>query len=294
MNSFTGLVLAKELIDQEHNVFALTSGDTDRLSIEQLNILKSLLQSQFFKAIKFKYQKPIISQEIFLPSKIDVVFLHGFNAKHYQSFSLDPIHTAQESVQYLTGLPPIIKNKGCKLVCYTGTYFENQKLSFQTPYTVSKSIAWLYIKHLFKDFSLLRYLFSNPIGVGQSRGLSHNLLEHWSNDKIYEINKPLEVRDNIPVEFMIQDYIKKAFRLYKIQKITLQEFSPSYYIRTNLNFTKLIKNYIQQRYPDTRCQLSLGLSRDSNIIKGQQSIRRHFVFKERSFWKKYIDNYFIK
>ncbi len=292
LNSFTGLALSNYILSKGNNLFALTSGKTGKLSEDQKKLFNELKKFPNFNVIKYSKDKPIASQNIDLPEKIDILFIHGFDVKEYKSKLLDPMRIAYDSVVSLEGLPLFLKEKCCHSICYTGTYFRNANEVDYTPYTISKSLCWDYIRFIFSEFHLLYYLFPNPIGFGQSRGLTYEMLRNWSTNLPYRINFPIEIRDNIPVDILVEDYYKKAINTFSKLENQYLIFSPSYFLTTNINFANLIKKEVLKRYPNFKCKLEIGKSKKNDIIQGFTNIRNAYLHKEDRFWDSFITSYF--
>ena len=288
LNSFTGILIAGTLLKKGHKVIAITSGNEQRLNKNQKKELEILKKNKnfYFFINDYNFSK-LKAYLIDFDNNIDVFLIHGFKALDYKNEKLNAFNLIEESLFWLEPIAEILKKKSCKLVSYTSTYFENFLPSNQTPYSIAKSMGWIYLKRVFSDFKLLKYKFNNPYGPLESNRFSHSIISNWIEDKDINIAYPYLIRDNIPAYFLIDDYINTIkLSLNNSQKIMV--VSPSYIVESNLEFANRIGNKLKNY--GFKCKINISNNLETNLVQGEKNIRDKYIFKEEEFF----DNYFKK
>ena len=288
LNSFTGILLVKSLLKKGHKVIALSSGNLTRLTPLQKEGIDSICNHQSFKLIKNKYN---LDKDFSLDDfevNIDAFIIHGFKAFDYKNLNLDSLTLMKDSLYWLEPLPRLLRKKSCKLVAYTGTYFENFIPELQTPYSLAKSMGWLYIKKLFSEFKLLKYLFLNPYGSLESQKFTASIIKKWINRESVNLEYPFLIRDNIPAEFMIDDYINNLENMFSGEANLVKEFSPSYIVENNLEFASRFSSKLKKF--GYECKLNISKNKLCNSVRGTTSIREKYIHLEEDFIDKYLKN----
>ena len=286
INSFTGIMLARELLKKGNKVIALSSGNLNRLNSTQKKEILDLYENKSFFLILGNYE--IDNKFIFKNFKEDIhaFIIHGFKAFDYKNLELNSFSLAKDSLFWLEALPAILKERSCKLVAYTGTYFENFSPELQTPYSIAKSMGWLYLKKLFCEFRLLKYLLPNPYGPLESHKFTASILKKWINKEVLELQYPYLVRDNIPAEFLIHNYVKNILLMAKTSSKNIKEYSPSYIVESNLELALRLSNYLNKF--GFECKMNLSENNLSNVVSGIHSIRGEYIHLENDFFEDYI------
>ena len=291
-NSFTGLILCKKLLSKGFNIYSLTSSDSKKLNATQNKLLCSIEQNKNYHPLKCNYKEKDVETIKSIDKNIDIFIMHGYNVLNYKSTKLNPIDIANDSTQWLINFPNYLKDIGCKTVAFTGTYFENFSNNLQTPYSISKKISWNIIQSFFKDYSLINYLFPNPFGVGESKKFANYIISSLKKNETISINTPYQIRDNIPVDFLIDDYISSILGAYSLPKKSITKKSPSYFVESNYEFASKISEKVKLILPDFKPIIKINYDSGSDFVSGKESIRSKYIHKEDYFWKKYIKSYF--
>ena len=286
LNSFTGILLTKALLQKGHKVIALSSGNLTRLTPLQKEGINSICKNQSFKLLKNKYNLDNKFSLDDFESNIDAFIIHGFKAFDYKNLNLDSLTLVKDSLYWLEPLPRLLRKKSCKLVAYTGTYFENFIPELQTPYSLAKSMGWLYIKKLFSEFKLLKYLFLNPYGSLESEKFTASIIKKWINRESVRLEYPFLIRDNIPAEFMIDDYINHLENMLSREATFVKEFSPSYIVENNLEFASRFSSKLMKF--GYECKLNISENKLCNSVSGITSIREKYIQFEEEFIDKYL------
>ena len=285
LNSFTGILMAKMLLEKGNKVIALTSGNEQRLNEIQKKELENIKRNKNFYFFINDYNSNVSSHLVNFDKNIDVFLIHGFRALDYKNKNLNALNLLEDSLFWLEPIAEILIKKSCKLVTYTSTYFENFLPTYQTPYSVAKSMGWLYLTRVFSDFKLLKYLFNNPYGPLESNRFSNSIISNWIKDKEINIDYPYLIRDNIPAHFLIDDYINTIeLSLNNSQKII--EVSPSYIVESNLEFANRIGNKLKNF--GYKCRINISNNLESNLVQGKKNIRNKYILKEEEFFDNYI------
>ena len=291
-NSFTGLILCKKLLSKGFNIYSLTSSDSKKLNATQNKLLCSIEQNKNYHPLKCNYKEKDVETIKSIDKNIDIFIMHGYNVLNYKSTKLNPIDIANDSTQWLINFPNYLKDIGCKTVAFTGTYFENFSNNLQTPYSISKKISWNIIQSFFKDYSLINYLFPNPFGVGESKKFANYIISSLKKNETISINTPYQIRDNIPVDFLIDDYISSILGAYSLPKKSITKKSPSYFVESNYEFASKISEKVKLILPDFKPIIKINYDSGSDFVSGKESIRSKYIHKEEIFWEKYIKSYF--
>ena len=286
LNSFTGILLVKSLLNKGHKVIALSSGNLTRLTSLQKKELNSIYKNRSFKLIinNYNFDKEFSLDDF--EDNIDAFIIHGFKALDYKNLKLDSLTLMRDSLYWLEPLPRFLRKKSCKLVTYTGTYFENFIPELQTPYSLAKSMGWLYIKKLFSEFKLFKYLLLNPYGSLESNKFTASIIKKWINRESVYLEYPYLIRDNIPAEFMIDDYINKLENILTSKTTLVKEFSPSYKIESNLEFALRFSSKLNKF--GYECKLNISENKLCNSVRGTTSIREKYIHLEEEFIDKYL------
>ncbi len=288
INSFTGIAFSKILLDAGHKIYALSSGQKKSLTSYQKYFLEQLEKEDNFIPIISDYYDS--NQKIIqINSNIDVFIIHGFNASNYKDQNINPFEMASNSLFWLSDFPKILKEKGCQLIAYTGTYFENFSPQFQTAYSLSKSMGWTYISNLFNEFKLIKYLLPNPFGELESERFTHSLIKSLLTETEFFLKEPYLIRDNIPVNFLLDFYKENIELELNNDKINQLIISPSYFKETNLEFAKRVINKVLEINPSLKYKLVVSDNRYSNKVSGKFSIRERYLDNEDIFWGNYIN-----
>lgn len=290
-NSFTGLHLCKQFLEKGWNVYSLTSGNKEKLNRSQKLLLKQIELQKNYHQIVCNYEAKDIELVKSLKKNINVFVIHGYNVLNYKSKDLDPLEIARDSTEWLKEFPDTLKNLGCKIIAFTGTYFENFDLNLQTPYSISKTISWKLINYYFKDFSLLNYLFPNPFGIGEGKKFTNYLLTNFVNNSSVLINTPNQIRDNVPVDFLIEDYIDMISEISLFPKNKILRKSPSYFVESNLEFVNRIARQITCNYENYSPLIDIGNPEITDSVSGKNQIRSNFINRENNFWSDYLSFY---
>ena len=288
LNSFTGILLAKSLLNKGHKVIALSSGNITRLTTLQKEEINLIYKNRFFKLLKNNYN---LDKEFSLDNfedNIDAFIIHGFKALDYKNLNLDSLTLMKDSLYWLEPLPRLLRKKSCKLVAYTGTYFENFTPELQTPYSLAKSMGWLYVKKLFSEFKLLKYLLLNPYGTLESKKFTNSIIKTWLNRESVNLEYPFLIRDNIPAEFMIDDYVNNLETMLGCPTTFVKEFSPSYIVENNLEFASRLSSKLKKF--GYECKLNISENKLCNSVRGITSIREKYIQFEEEFIDKYLRN----
>tara|TARA_Y100000589_G_C27188297_1_gene643611 strand:- start:1421 stop:2332 length:912 start_codon:yes stop_codon:yes gene_type:complete len=288
INSFTGIAFSKILLDAGHKIYALSSGQKKSLTSYQKYFLEKLEIHDNFIPIISEYNCSF-QKIIQINSNIDVFIIHGFNVANYKDQNINPFKMASDSLFWLSDFPKILKEKGCQLIAYTGTYFENFSAELQTPYSLSKSMGWTYISNLFNEFKLVKYLLPNPFGELESERFTHSLLKSLLTGTDFFLKEPYLIRDNIPVNFVLDFYKENIELEFKKDNINKLIISPSYFKETNLEFAKRVINKVLEIYPSLKYKLIVSDNDYSNKVSGNFSIREKYLDKENIFWANYIN-----
>ena len=288
LNSFTGILLAKSLLTKGHKVIALSSGNLNRLTPLQKKEINSIYKNQSFKILKNNYNLDNDFSLDEFEDHIDAFIIHGFRALDYKNLNLDALTLMKDSLYWLEPLPKLLRKKSCKLIAYTGTYFENFIPELQTPYSLAKSMGWLYIKKLFGEFKLLKYLLLNPYGSLESKKFTASIIKKWINRESVDLEYPFLIRDNIPAEFMIDDYVNNLENMLSCTTTFIKEFSPSYIVETNLEFASRLSSKLNKF--GYKCELNISKNKLSNSVRGITSIREKYIQFEEHFIDEYLRN----
>ena len=291
-NSFTGLILCKQLLSKGFNLYSLTSSNSSKLNPNQNKLLKSIEQNKNYHQLQCNYKKDDAEMIKSIDKNIDLFIMHGYNVLNYKSKELNPIEIANDSTQWLIRFPEYLKEKGCKTVSFTGTYFENFSNDLQTPYSISKKISWNIIKSFFKGFSLINYLFPNPFGVGESKKFANYIISSLKKNEPISINTPYQIRDNIPVDFLIDNYISCILETHSLPNGVVIEKSPSYFVESNFEFACKISEKLKLIVPNFKPIIKIDKEAISDFVSGKESIRSKYIHKEDYFWEEYIKSYF--
>ena len=182
-------------------------------------------------------------------------------------------------------LPKLLKDRSCKLVTYTGTYFENFSPELQTPYSLSKSMGWLYVKKLFSEFKLLKYLLTNPYGSLESKKFTASIINKWINEETVNLEFPYLIRDNMPAEFLIDDYVNNIENILD-NNYPILEYSPSYIVETNLEFALRFSSKLKKY--GYQCDLNISNNKVCNTVTGKNSVREKYIHSEDAFIEDYL------
>ena len=63
---------------------------------------------------------------------------------------------------------------------------------------------------------MLYYLFPNPYGIYESQKLSYQFINSMINNEDFKLGDPYSIRDNIPVEFLVDDYYNNIVKITPI------------------------------------------------------------------------------
>ena len=291
-NSFTGLILCKQLLSRGFNIYSLTSSDSKKLNANQNKLLNSIEQNKNYSLLKCNYTDKDAEIIKSIDKNIDIFIMHGYNVLNYKSTQLNPIDIANDSTKWLINFPNYLKEIGCKTVAFTGTYFENFPNNLQTPYSISKKISWNIIKSFFREYSLINYLFPNPFGVGESKKFANYIISSLKKNEPISINTPYQIRDNIPVDFLIDDYISSILETYSSPRRTITKKSPSYFVESNHEFASKISEKVKLFLPNFSPIIKINYDSVSDFVSGKESIRSKYIHKEENFWEQYIKSYF--
>lgn len=297
IKSFTGVHLALGLAKKNFNLFIISSKINTKLTSEQFQMYEYISNLDNIRLLELDSYENIENKilKIIPKVKYDAVILHGYQAANYKSSEYDFLNCSSNSISWYFALQKndIINNE-TKLF-YTGSYYQNSETVI-TPYALSKKISWLTLKSLSISNSKYHYLFPNPFGYGESERLCFTLLKSWFNNKAFEIGAPNLIRDNIPINFLIEDYINFIADRLKGNITENIEFSPSYYVHTNKEFIELIKLKLVKYYPHLKCELKIPNNAIliSDSITGKSLIRNKYLHKEDLFWEKYFKSSFLR
>lgn len=301
IKSFTGLSLINRLIEDQNNLICVTSSKlkiSKNLNKEQLTLFEKVEANSKCDILEIDYGDP--KTQLFNQSNkldnIGCIVLHGFDTSNYRSNTYSPITSAKESLKWIISIKDLIGTKKNIPMFLTGTYFQNAIKECYTNYAFAKKLSWEILKLNFPKFNHINYLFPNPFGFGESEKLSFRVLESWGNRKAFEISQPYQLRDNIPVDFLIDDYVNTIYKISKINQFNPPVFlSPSYFRITNLEFLLLIKENLQNYFSDFKCEININKNNlEFNSILGNNSIRHKYLSKEIDFWANYIKNRFLE
>ena len=285
LNSFTGILLAKTLLKKGHRVIALSSGNPKRLNLLQKKELENIKNNKSFTLLVNNYNLEKKSFLNDLKENIDVFIIHGFKALDYKNIKLNSITLLRDSLFWLEPLPNLLKDRSCKLVTYTGTYFENFSPELQTPYSLSKSMGWLYVKKLFSEFKLLKYLLTNPYGSLESKKFTASIINKWINEETVNLEFPYLIRDNMPAEFLIDDYVNNIENILD-NNYPILEYSPSYIVETNLEFALRFSSKLKKY--GYQCDLNISNNKVCNTVTGKNSVREKYIHSEDAFIEDYL------
>ena len=140
-------------------------------------------------------------------------------------------------------------------------------------------MGWLYLKRIFSEFKLLKYLFNNPYGPLESNRFSHSIISNWILGKDINIDYPYLIRDNIPAHFLIDNYIDNIECSLKNSQ-QIMEVSPSYIVESNFEFANRIGNKLKDYGFKYKINISNNL--ESNIVQGKKYKRKN-IFKKKNF-----------
>ena len=113
-NSFTGLILCKQLLSKGFNLYSLTSSNSSKLNPNQNKLVKSIEQNKNYHQLQCNYNKDDAETIKSIDKNIDLFIMHGYNVLNYKSKELNPIEIANDSTQWLIRFPEYLKEKGAK------------------------------------------------------------------------------------------------------------------------------------------------------------------------------------
>ena len=292
--SFTGLHLILRLLKEDNNIYIVSNNNLKKLLPEQLILHEKIKKSSKVKFISIdSYEKDnmINDFECIKNIKIDAIIVHGYMASNYKAKNYDFIQSSLNSIKWVFKLMELnIINSETRLF-YTGTYFQNLKSQFLSSYALSKSITWSILKSQLPLKSKHHFLFPNPFGYGEEKRLCYSLLSNWFQDRDFELDSPNLIRDNIPIKFLIDEYYLYINNSFENNQIGNYEFSPSYYISSNLDFINFIKLKVQEKFPSLRCVIKIPQNNlfKSDVITGETIIRDKYINQEDQFWDDYLN-----
>ena len=301
-SSFTGYWFIKELIEDGHDVHAVftkeSANEYSGVRSQRVNKLKKICKTSF----GIKFGDPAFIRLINDHEKWDLFCHHASYIKDYKEPGFD-IHIAlKENTNNISDTLDILKDKGCKEIILTGSYFENDEgesddgqLEAFSPYGLSKNLTFQVFRYYCqrKGFKLGKFVIPNPFGPFEELRFTSYLVNAWSKNETPAIKTPDYIRDNIPVTLLAKSYvyfINKSFH----DSLIIQRFNPSCYVESQGDFAKRfarnMKAYLQVETP-IQCLLQTEFTEPlcrRNTLKVQDMFKD---WNEEGFWKDLADYY---
>ena len=132
----------------------------------------------------------------------DLIFHHGACVDGYNSLSFSEDRAVAENTHRLDLVMRHAQRYSCRVVL-TQSIFEREPFS---PYSRSKKrTTQAFVQAAAKNsVSLKRLIMPNPIGVMSNEKLLFYLIKTWSAEETAFIRNPKLVRDNLPVDLLVQ------------------------------------------------------------------------------------------
>ena len=258
-SSFTGYHFIKCLVKDGHDL-TITFSKNKNFYLKQKNNrserVKDLIKNYDCNFnVDFSNEKSInFLKKI---SSIDVFCHHFADTSNYKSNKYDLYNALENNTKILDESIKILKGKGLKDYIYTGSYFEPAEefsLNYNSfsSYGLSKSLTGQIIRHYCHNHSVnyKKFIIPNPLGeLEDENRLTTFVAKQWIDKKIFVIQQPAYLRDNIPIKILSKRYS------YFIKGRKLKLDSPSFYRLSNLDFIALFSKEMKKR-SNLKCEFN--------------------------------------
>ncbi len=240
--SFSGYWFVRQLILDGHELTIVRSRDNNFESTENPWLKKLKEESLSFREISF-------AQEMTTKLNFDALLLHGSFMENRRS----PNFNVNLAVQKTLGVTKWIKeNSKTNHVIHTGTFSEEDEgvgespLNNFNPYSKSKTLIYKEHQEIFRGVPFLKFTMPNPFGRFQQNNLFSFLEKAWTKNDIPLISQPNYIRDYVPVDLLAISY-SNIIGSFIAGKHPLEYFSPSYFVMSNRDMSKLYASEISSR-----------------------------------------------
>lgn len=239
-SSFTGSWFARELAAAGHHVVATFRGSEqsyEGIRGTRVKTVKPLIEPVW--DVEFGDER---FQEIVSQGQYDLFLHHAAEMTDYRSWDFDPFAAASKNTRSGRQILATLANRGCRKLILTGSVFEpyegvgDQAQRAFNPYGLSKHLTfeWFRLEAERLDFSLGKFVISNPFGPFEEFRFTSFLAREWSAGKTPTVGTPLYIRDNIPASLLAIAYRNFCEELPEVAGVT--KFGPSGYIESQASF----------------------------------------------------------
>ena len=291
-SSFTGLYFLRDLILKGHKITVVSNLSFYQLS-HKIRPLITLSPSDICVLSYSKFGEDVSSNPSFM-YQFDAICCHGFHLSNYTSAAYSVLGSSSQSLEWLANISSFIRYSLRIPIIVTGTYFENHPQidgSFPfSPYSEAKSLSCRLINLLFPYCKIFSYRLPNPFGPLQANKLAFSAINCWLNNTPITIKSPHAIRDNIPVDFLSDNYSSFISRTI-LNPPPESIFSPSYYIESTFHFVCRLR-FILKVFPHFVPQInSFSASEDFSCLHGFTTLVPFYSRQEDHFWEKYMKSF---
>lgn len=286
-SSFSGAYIAKEFLNQGHEVISISISNYENFPIKRMRIqeLQKLRKKLFTIQIdEFKN----ISREVY-----DILVLHGSSMENRKSVNFDVTAAVDRTV----AITKIISRSQIGTVIHTGTFSEPHESIYDNPesldsYSTSKSIIYDEHKKIFDGFPVHKYVLPNPFGKMQNENIFTSAMTTWKKGDIFLLQKPWLVRDFVPADLIARDYVKFAKNLHHLPHSYAIKRAPSLYVCTLRGMVEKLA-YTARRLSGLTCEITLQDNMmTSDLSEPRIRINRDVVelvsWNEEVWWEDYV------
>lgn len=267
-SSFTGFWFAKTLAQSGHQVFCVFTQEGDfaysGIRGERVRIL-----------VKTPGVIPLWGQTVAEVSsrtdqfsRWDVFCSHAAEVGDYKSQNFDALNAVRRNVDGFKELLPWLRQRGCKAVLHSGSYFEmnegwgeGERLAF-SPYALSKGMTWDWVFYYGRKAGLAvgKFVMPNPFGPYEERGFTSYLAKSWLQGETPSVHTPEYIRDNMPVSLMAMKYRLAVEKMLEAD-MECARFSPTGFVGSQADFTKTFSIRMAKEW-GRDCPVNLSVQQD--------------------------------
>jgi nucleoside-diphosphate-sugar epimerase len=267
ITSFTGAHIARALRNADHKVLGTL---TQQSSVYENNPLLSKRMS-FSRVTNWATNFAVASADSLKQIeefKPQIWLGHGAPIKGYRSPDFDFLSSLDQTISGLKDALAVFKSYGGELYVHSGTVFEADEGVGETPglsgvseavsaYGMSKNLVWNAIRFFCAqiDLPVLKVVIPNPIGRYENEDRLMPLFSaKWKKGEIPEMRAAHLVRDQLPVEWLAQVYLKaiESFKGSGEKSFSVKIKRPSGFVMTNHKFIELCQKEFKNRVPGLR------------------------------------------
>lgn len=265
-SSFTGCWFVRELAAAGHEVVATfrrqRSDYADPLRATRVNLVTKSCRPVCGCAFgDAEFQR--IARE---HGPWDLFCHHAAEVSDYKSADFDVAGAVRNNTNCLPAVLDALAAGGCRRVCLTGTFFENdegagsQGLPAFSAYGLSKGLtAQVFRYHVgVRDMGLGKFVIPNPFGPYEEPRFPAYLIRSWKQGKTPTVSTPAYVRDNIHVTLLAKAYSRFV---QQVPESGFRKTNPSGYVETQGAFARRFAAEMAPRL-DIECPLELRTQAD--------------------------------